>query len=221
MDKTRTAFVTDFDGTITDDDFFQYVTDAFLDEDALEPWRLYLAGRLTHFEALRRIYGSLRAGEDEMAALLATVRVDADVVPTFELLRGAGVTVVIASAGCDFYINALLGNEIRRLGIGLVTNPSRYSRKNGLVMERLPEASPFRDEDVGISKAQVVAGLRDDGFRVVFAGDGPPDIEPARIADAVFARGRLLDLCAAEGIATERFGGYADIRGYFEGIPAK
>jgi len=219
--STAFAFVTDFDGTITDDDFFQYVRDAFFDDSVLLPWREYRDGRLTHFEALRQIYGTLRVSENELIKLINDVKIDEWVGPTFELLYKAGVPIYITSAGCDYYINLLIRDEIEKYEIELITNKSTYSQERGLVMERPSQDSPFYDEGVGISKKKIVEYLHKSEKHVVFAGDGPPDIKPARVADTVFAKKILLDMCNDEGVKTEDFGGYKDIYAYFERELAK
>ena len=213
----KIAFVTDFDGTITNDDFFQYVGDAFFDDSALAPWRLYLKGKLSHFEALRQMYGSLRVCEKELIDLLKKVAVDEWVIPTFELLRDAQIPIYIASAGCDYYINLLVGGEIEKYGVNLVTNSSRYSQAEGLLMERPSKDNRFYDENVGISKKKIVEYLHQNDRRVIYAGDGPPDIDPARIADIVFAKKILLKKCIEEGIKTLKFSDYKDIYNFFEG----
>ena len=210
------AFVTDFDGTITHDDFFHYVIDAYFDISALEPWRLYLDGQVSHFEALKRIYGALRASETEITALAKKIKVDEWVLPTFELLHNAQVPIYIASAGCDFYINLLFGETIAKYGIQLITNPSSYSQADGLVMDTPPTNNPYYDKYFGISKKTLVQQLQNNGKQIIFAGDGPPDIEPARVAEVVFAKKMLLDLCKAEGIKTKNFDGFKDIYSYFE-----
>ena len=210
------ALVTDFDGTITDDDFFQYVKDAFFDDSVLVPWGHYLEGNLSHFDALKQIYGTLRASEGEIINLVKKVSVDKWVIPTFKLLHEAKIPIYIASAGCDYYINLLLGKEIEQYGAKLITNSSSYSQAGGLLMERPAKDSPFYDEGVGISKKKIVETLHKDGKHVIFAGDGPPDIEPARVADVVFARHILLEKCIGEGVKTEDFNGYKDIYNYFE-----
>ena len=50
----------------------------------------------------------------------------------------------------------------------------------------------------------------------VFAGDGKPDILPAREADVVFAKKKLLELCCQEDIPTENFASFADIYRYLK-----
>jgi 2,3-diketo-5-methylthio-1-phosphopentane phosphatase len=210
------AFVTDFDGTVTDDDFFVYVQHAFLDDAALAPWWQYRKGELSHFDALAQIYGTLRAPEAALRQLVDKVHVCPHVIPTFELLHNSNIPIYIASAGCDYYIRILLGAEIDKFGVTLITNPSGYTADGGLFMQRPPEDSPFYCHATGISKACIVNYLHEKGSRVIFAGDGPPDIEPARLADVVFARKHLLEACEACGIQTRPFNNYEDIYRYFE-----
>jgi 2-hydroxy-3-keto-5-methylthiopentenyl-1-phosphate phosphatase len=61
-----------------------------------------------------------------------------------------------------------------------------------------------------------VQALQDKGECVVYAGDGPPDLEPARFADVVFAKKILLNNCKNEGIKTEVFRDFKDIYHFFE-----
>ena len=211
-----TTFVTDFDGTISDDDFFEYVKDAFFDDSVLEPWRHHLAGELTHFDALKLIYSTLRADESDIKKFIKKIRLDEWVIPTFKLCYDAQISVYIASAGCDYYINLLIGSEIEKYKINLVTNHSAYSKAAGLIMEKPSKDSPYYDENFGISKREVIRILQKKGERVIFAGDGLPDIEAARQADVVFAKKRLLEKCELEGIKTEKFIDYKDIYLFFK-----
>ena len=212
----KTTFVTDFDGTISDDDFFEYVKNALFDDSALQPWRHYIAGKLSHFDALKQIYGAIRLSEGEIKKLIKKIKMDEWVIPTFKLCHNAQIPIYIASAGCDYYINLLIGSEIEKFKINLITNPSTFSQSSGLIMEKPAKDSPFYDENIGISKKEVVKTLQERGERVIFAGDGPPDIEPARIADLVFAKKILLEKCKKEGIKTETFNDFKDISLFFE-----
>jgi len=214
--KKELVFVTDFDGTISDDDFFQYTKEAFFDEGVLVPWTNYLEGKMFHFDALKEMYGTLRVSEEELINLVKKVKIDNWVIPTFNLLYEHDILIYIVSAGCDYYINLLIGSVIEKYGIKLITNSSSYSKTNGLVMEKPVESDPFYDEKTGISKLKVVEKIKENCKFVVFAGDGPPDIEPALAADVVFAKKILLDLCIEKGINSEQFYSYKDIYNYFE-----
>lgn len=214
MTQKRIAFVSDFDGTITDDDFFTYVANAYFNEHALAPWRAYLLGHKTHFDALSEMFSNIHVDVDTLKKLIHTMKIDPKIHDVFALCKEKNIPIYICSAGNDYYIRELLGNEILDFNIQLATNPATYSEENGLIMQKLPSDSPYFDSDVGISKYKLVKKLKDDGYFVIFAGDGPPDFDPARIADVVFAKKILLQKCKEEGIPTKYFRGYIDILSY-------
>lgn len=80
----------------------------------------------------------------------------------------------------------------------------------------LPQSSPYYNAEVGISKASVVQKLKDEGYFVVFAGDGPPDAAPAALADVVFAKKILLDLCNQQKIPCREFKNFSEIIRYLK-----
>ena len=68
--KGKAAFVSDFDGTITGDDFFAYASEAFFDEKSLTPWRRFKKGEITHFEALKEMFEKIRVSCGEFNAFM-------------------------------------------------------------------------------------------------------------------------------------------------------
>lgn len=208
-----TALFSDFDGTISDDDFFWFIADRYFDQAALEPWNRYLRGEITHLEALNAIFAQIRLPEKELLAFIDTIRIDPEFAKTAALCRQKGIPIYIGSAGCDYYINRLIGSIIAADNIRLVTNHGVYSPHSGLTMYP-PENSPFYDSKVGISKAKVVDHLHQQGYKVVMAGDGPPDFPAAQIADVVFAKKILLEKCLQANIKTETFNTFKDVYNY-------
>src|SRR5947209_105262 len=106
-EATETAgrvLVSDFDGTMTRRDFFQLVVEGLLPPGTPDYWGEYLAGRLTHFETLRAIFGSVTAGEKALLDVVGAMELEPDLPGEVEALRDAGWRVVVASAGCDWYI---------------------------------------------------------------------------------------------------------------------
>ena len=215
MNNQRIAFVSDFDGTISDDDFFAYTTKAYFDNEALAPWRAFLAGEKTHFNALKEMFSQIHVSVDELRALIDSIRIDPDLEPVWRACRDKGVSLYVCSAGNDYYIRRLIGPLIDRYGVTLVSNTGGYSPETGLVMTAPDQSSPYFDAGVGISKRKLVEKLKRDGYFVVFAGDGPPDVAPAEISNAVFAKKMLLASCREKGIGTERFESFKDILNYF------
>src|SRR3954449_13180996 len=100
--------VTDFDGTLTHRDFFQLVVERLLPPGTPDYWGEYLAGRLTHLEALRAIFGSVTAGEPALLGVVGVMELEPDLAAEVAALRREGWRVVVASAGCDWYIRRLL-----------------------------------------------------------------------------------------------------------------
>lgn len=195
---TTGILVSDFDGTMTERDFYGLVRARWWPESREDPWQDYLAGRLTHFEALNRFFARIDCGTDELARLIPSMDLDPDLGPAVARLQAAGWEVVIASAGCDWYINRHLAAAGVRATVH--ANPGSLLPGRGLVME-LPRTSPFFDHAIGIGKVAVVRDALRRHPCVAFAGDGPPDHGPALLvpAERRFARGFLAEKLAKEG----------------------
>ncbi len=167
--------VSDFDGTITRFDFYDLVSREY-PEIAGDYWQQYEAGVLSHFEALRRIFAGIRAPEEKIAGIVRAMGVEPRLTEAVTLLKQRGWRIIVASAGCDWYIKRLLADA--NVSLEVHANQGTYSPANGLEM-RLPEPSPFFSAQLGINKTAVVReALRVSG-RVAFAGDGRPDLAPA------------------------------------------
>jgi 2-hydroxy-3-keto-5-methylthiopentenyl-1-phosphate phosphatase len=192
--------VSDFDGTMTRHDFYQLARARWWDEREGDPWRDYLAGKLTHFDALNRFFSRIRAGEEELRRFVEGMELDPSLPGALERLHQAGWTIVIASAGCEWYIRHLLAGI--HTPFALHANPGRLVPGGGLEM-RLPVESPFFSPQTGIDKAAVVRDALRGRAPVAFAGDGPPDLAPAKLVPPLlrFARGYLADALDAEGEA--------------------
>jgi 2-hydroxy-3-keto-5-methylthiopentenyl-1-phosphate phosphatase len=191
MQARDRILVSDFDGTMTERDFFR-VALSHLPAGAAAPWLRYERGEARHFEALAEIFSGLRIDETEFDALLTEMRVESGLAGAIELLRKAGWSLTIASAGCVFYIERIL----HRLGIKAVihANPGDFIPGRGLFME-LSRQSPFFAAEAGIDKAAIVRHYLDQGIDTAFGGDGRPDLAPVLLLPPArrFARGWLAE----------------------------
>lgn len=214
--QPKTAFVSDFDGTITDDDFFAYATQAFFDDKALEPWRRFKAGKQTHFSALKEMFAKIRVPQEELDNFMRKIPVDKGFIEAVQICKEKGIPLYICSAGCDYYINFLIGDILQKYNITLVTNHGEYSPKQGLMMYKPEQDSPYFDGNTGISKAAIVQKLHREGYEVIYAGDGLPDYEAAWNADVVFARRDLLVKCLENGVKAHPFKDFGVINAYLK-----
>ena len=193
MREAKKVFVTDFDGTMTTYDFYTLVSRQLLSVDTPDYWSEYRAGRLTHFEALRNYFAAIQADEATVLQLVEQMEIDPHLAEAVAELQQRGWKIVIASAGCTWYIERLLA----RAGVQIEThaNPGHFETGHGLLMD-LPFQSPFFSPTHGIDKAGLVKHYLDSDAEIAFAGDGFPDVPAALLtpAERRFARGDLKDV---------------------------
>jgi len=204
------VLVSDFDGTMTRHDFYKLAIEQLLPPTTPDFWADYRAGTITHFEALRRYFAAIPQREAEVWAVARQMELDPELPKAVRDLHEAGWTVIVTSAGCDWYIRRLLAEA--GVSVEVHGNPGRYEAGRGLVME-MPRESPFRSESLGVDKQGVVRHHLSLGRQVAFAGDGYPDEYAARLvpADLRFARGDLADVLQKAGLAFQRFRTWSEI----------
>ena len=206
------VLVSDFDGTMTRRDFFKLAIQQMLPPDCPDFWSEYRAGRITHFESLRRYFAEISASESKVLAVVDQMELDPALPRAVADLRQAGWHVVVTSAGCEWYIRRLLD----RAGVELEvhSNPGRFVPGRGLLME-LPVGSRFLSLELGVDKAQVVRHYlaQAQGGAVAFAGDGFPDEEAAMLVteNMRFARGDLADVLKEKSEPFRRFDTWSEI----------
>jgi 2-hydroxy-3-keto-5-methylthiopentenyl-1-phosphate phosphatase len=204
------ALVTDFDGTMTRNDFYMLVLQRAQPKGAERYWQEFLRGERTHFDAMRETYMSVGPDMGQLEMLTRAMEPDPGITGAVRALQGDGWEVVIASAGCDWYIERILAE----LGITptLHASPGRYDPERGLVME-LPHDSPFLSKETGIDKEAVLRDALGKHQIVAFAGDGRPDIGPALMVppERRYARGWLAERLRERGEHFVPFATWSDI----------
>jgi len=202
--------VTDFDGTFTRRDFFDLILERHDPPAGHAAWRRFVAGEITHSEGIGGVFASLRtdaAGADALVAALDPAPGTADAV---RALQEAGWEVVIASAGCRWYIARLL----ERLGLAVTVHasPGTFAPATGLVMTPDP-AAPFHSPETGIDKPAVVRDALARDAVVAYAGDSGTDRKAALLVppERRFATGRLAERFVADGVAHVGFRAWPEI----------
>ena len=194
-----TAYLCDFDGTVSPHDIGAAFAGHFSNGEGgrvpeLAEW---IAGRIGHRALTRAQCATVRAGAAEALAFTRTFSLDPGFVPFVASARSRGDEVMVVSEGFSFYVV----DQLERAGLPDV--PWAANELVFLAEDRVEPRFPFADpacDSCGNCKAQHVRSYRARGFRTVLVGDGASDRHGALAADAVLARGALLDWCRAEGV---------------------
>ena len=207
----RKIFVSDYDGTITDRDFYSLVAERYAPADAPDFFDQYREGRLSHFEAMAAYFAFAPTEERQIEELLAASQVDPDLGASAALLEYSGWELWVVSAGSSWYVQRVL----RRAGVAatVYSNPGRLENGRGLVLEKLDPSSPYHSASVGVDKSAVVRHALRIADTVAFAGDGPPDLQPALLVqpNLRFARGFLAEAMRERGETFRPFSRWSEI----------
>jgi 2-hydroxy-3-keto-5-methylthiopentenyl-1-phosphate phosphatase len=207
----RKIFVSDYDGTITDKDFYSLLAERYVPADTPDYFAQYLDGRLSHFEAIAAYFAFAPTEEQQIDQLLLASQADLDLGASAALLQRSGWELWVVSAGCSWYIERVLG----RAGVPatVFSNPGRLESGRGLVLEKLDRSSPFHSALLGVDKAAVVRHALQVAEKVAFAGDGPPDLQPALLVrpELRFARGFLAEALRERGETFRPFSRWSEI----------
>jgi 2-hydroxy-3-keto-5-methylthiopentenyl-1-phosphate phosphatase len=206
----RNLLITDFDGTITENDVYSLVIDRYLPAGAPDIWGAYTSGRLTHFEAMAWYLSLAPTDPAALENLLEATEPDPGLADSVHRLRAAGWDVVIVSAGSSWYIERILAAA--GVQVPVYSNPGRIEPNRGIVLE-LPRESPFFHREIGIDKSAVLRDGLARYERVAFAGDGPPDLAPSLLVEGQFrfARGWLAAELKRRDLSFQPYGRWSDI----------
>jgi 2,3-diketo-5-methylthio-1-phosphopentane phosphatase len=218
--KNKVVLISDFDGTISKKDFFYMVIDNLLKDkkDALTPWQDYLSGKIKHIDALTGIFSQIHLTQQQLDNFISDIEIDSYFYDTAKYCMEKGIPFYICSAGTNYYIKKRISDTLSKYNITLISNDATYSQQDGMKLVAPEKDYPYYNSNTGISKQAIVQKLKDDGFFTVYAGDGKPDFKSAQIADVVFAKDMLLELCEKENIKTKPFKNFNDILNYIRGI---
>ncbi|OGL40235.1 MAG: hypothetical protein A3C43_06410 [Candidatus Schekmanbacteria bacterium RIFCSPHIGHO2_02_FULL_38_11] len=209
--------LTDFDGTVTKRDVCYLLLDEFAKFNWQETDRQWVDGRLSTEEAYKKLLKSIDITKEKFDRFIETVEIDEGFKAFFFGCKKNNVRVEIVSDGLDYYIRRILERE----GLGEIPfHSNRLNFKgNEWVLEfdkKSHKLCPRKDNPCGFCKRMVVEARKNEGYKIIFIGDGPSDRCPASCADIVFAKGFLKEFCVENKISHYEFMDFNDVRRLFE-----
>jgi len=204
---TQTLIQCDFDDTVTYKDISLLLLEEYAGYEWRDLWDAYQEGKITVGRFNELAFGMVKASRQEM---LDFIRDRFKIRPGFSqftsLCRQKDYRLVIVSNGLDFYIGEALKN-IGSAGLEFHAAETVFDPE-GLRVRYVSHDGTVLDRDFKLSYTNL---FLQQGYRVVYIGDGNSDLEPARKCHYVFATDMLLKHCRRQGIACTPFADFNDI----------
>ena len=202
------AVLTDFDDTAAAQNVAEMLLQRFGDTTWPDVRAQFRSGALTLKEYQEITFRNILADRTVMQDY---VKANANLRPCFgevwQHCHDRGLPMVIVRQGLDFYIEALLEKE------GFPQVPV-YAVETSFTDQGIDYKYNFTypgEPHRGNSKSLVVSQFREQGYRVLYVGDGRSDFEAAVEADQVFAHSVLAEECQRQGIPFRPFRDFGDV----------
>lgn len=198
----RFLFVSDFDGTMTSQDFFLQIMYRY------EHDRAFSNNFKSGFDLLSDVFSNINLSESDLQKEIEYIPLDPYFLETVNLVRDFGGDFLILSAGCKYYIERKLKSE----GIfdtDIIANDGFY--ENGGLKLLRNVSDRFYSEKFGIDKEKVVRYFRDKYKIIAYAGDSFVDFDACRICDFKFSKGKLDNILNIFSIDHYSFKNFSDI----------
>ena len=211
------AVICDFDDTTAVENVAQLLLEHFSEDDTWQELRnRSQQGSISLKEYQERAFNNIKAGRE---AMKARVKAKATLRPYFKSLwqycQDRKIPMAIVTVGLDFYVDALLERE------GLEDVP-RYAVETSFTPQGIVYKYPHPWDGSGGSglevcsqwgncKCSILTRYRKMQHTIFYVGDGRSDYCPASIADRIFARSHLAQICSERQVPYNEFHDFRDV----------
>lgn len=185
MNKGQFLFITDFDGTLTAQDFYLQILYRFEHE------KVFLKRKKAGVELLSEVLESANLTEKEFEDEIKHIPLDFSFIDFYNFVKEKGGDVLILSAGCKYYIEKRLEFEGLK-NIKIIANDGCF--KDGGFKFLKNENKDFYSEKFGVDKVKVVEHYKKKYKKIYYAGDSYIDFKAAELADIKFAKKNLVEI---------------------------
>ena len=205
----KIAIFCDFDGTVAQEDVGNLLFSTFSsDGESQRIVKKWERGEISSRECLEREAELVNVGRRDLDKFIIRQKLDPFFKDFYDFVKKRNIEVVVVSDGLDYYVETLLV----RNGLGEI---DFYA--NHLIIDdsRLKVEFPHYDllqcVDCGCCKTHHLYRYRDDGYFIIYVGDGLSDRCPSEAADMVFAKDELRDFCRQKEIEHIEFRNFRDV----------
>ena len=207
IDKFKTLVQCDFDGTITEEDVSFSILDAFAYGDWRRLLNDYKESRISVANFNTRAFVMVKENRDILDEfVLKKVRIRNGFHKLLRYCQRKGWRFVIVSNGLNFYIKTIL-NSLNMDSIEVFAAQNIFS-SDGIETRYIgPNGIELQD---GFKEAYIRHFIQE-GYRIIYMGNGDSDAPSARLADYIFATGPLLEHCKKINLNCTSFIDFNDI----------
>ncbi|UJF32400.1 MtnX-like HAD-IB family phosphatase [Paenibacillus hexagrammi] len=207
----KIAVVTDFDGTLMEQDVGSTIMKQLGVEqesqliEVLARFKRKEIGSYTWIEASTPL---LEGKREQVDRLIEDKELRDGALDFLSFCKGEQVPVTILSDGLIYYIERIL-DRLQVEAEQVISNPITYS-DNGELRYGLQNDNAAC-KWCGCCKASVVRKLKQDGWSIIYIGDGGSDYYGSAFADWIFARSSLVRYLTEEGTEFYPFQTFWDV----------
>lgn len=203
----KTLIQCDFDGTITEEDVSFHILDKFATR-SWRPWlKQYQEGKISVGLFNTTVFSFVEADEETLCDYVTSVaKVRQGFTNLLDFSRQQNFEFVITSNGLDFYIRFILDG----LGIKNVKFYAATSRFDPEGM-KVQYIGPDGDEVLDKFKESYTRLFMEQGYQIIYIGNGISDFPSAKLAYRVFATQDLAECCEENHLKYTPFNDFNDV----------
>lgn len=198
----------DFDGTISIEDATDYVLNRFAEPEWITIEEEWKRGRIGSAECMRRQVALIHATQPELNKALDGIEIDPGFSAFNDFCWRRGIPLTVISDGVDYFIERILARYqlehlpviANKLAINGINGHTKYSLTSPYSNAACASAS-------GVCKCRAVQSPD----TRIYIGDGRSDFCVSDKPDVIFAKGRLAEYCADQGIDFIPYRQFSDI----------
>lgn len=189
-------FISDFDGTISKEDFYKKIMNKYMPEKAKSLYVQFKAGEILDIDFLNNIFTTMNLSKKELEKEILDLEIDSTFFEALKLIKQMGGDIIILSAGSEYYIKKIF-HQYDFSDIPIYSSEGIYKDRGLHIIPNVD--SNFYSPRYGIDKEKVVQYFKDQYEYIMYAGDSAPDYKASLLADLRFAKDELIPLYEKAG----------------------
>jgi len=203
----QTLVQCDFDGTVTEEDVSFVLLDAFGSRDWRQIFQHYQAGQMTVGRFNSEVFSMVTADKQTLLEYIkGRVKIRSGFHEMVAYCHQKGFRFTVVSNGLDFYIRKILED----MGLQNLESHAAQTQfhSEGLRVQYIGPDGNTLDSDFKLAYVDL---FLNEGYRVIYVGDGSSDLVPAKRCHHIFATANLLDRCRQADLDCIPFTDFHDV----------